>query len=236
MIVHPSLLAPRGAPTRPEIDLRCCDVTELIADLRDQEASLVIADPPWTHTGADGTLTGSAPSEVYACLDTETIAAHVYYAARLAPRLALWLCWPLLAEWTAVQPKWWGTPVTGGSWVKSGAEDTGRYGHGFHWAGCSEPVLVYTQPKHGPYTDRTVTLRNAWIETPNKHSRKPVGWQTQWIRRWVPPGGLVVDLYAGLGSVAEAVLLAGEGRRYIGAEIDPERHASALSLLAQART
>jgi len=32
------------------------------------------------------------------------------------------------------------------------------------------------------------------------------------------------------------VLLAGEGRRYLGTEIDPERHAQALALIAQART
>jgi len=57
----------------------------------------------------------------------------------------------------------------------------------------------------------------------------------QWIRRWVPAGGLVVDPYAGLGAVAEAVILAGGGRRYIGTEIDPERHAAAMGLIAQVR-
>jgi hypothetical protein len=31
------------------------------------------------------------------------------------------------------------------------------------------------------------------------------------------------------------VILAGEGRRYVGAEISPERHGQALALLAQVR-
>jgi tRNA/tmRNA/rRNA uracil-C5-methylase (TrmA/RlmC/RlmD family) len=50
----------------------------------------------------------------------------------------------------------------------------------------------------------------------------------------VPPGGLVLDLYAGLGSVPEAVVMAGEGRRYIGAEIDEDRHAAALAIVRRA--
>jgi DNA modification methylase len=54
-----------------------------------------------------------------------------------------------------------------------------------------------------------------------------------WVRRWVPPGGLVADPYAGLGTVARAVLSAGGGRRYVGWEIDAERHAAASSLIAQ---
>jgi hypothetical protein len=43
----------------------------------------------------------------------------------------------------------------------------------------------------------------------------------------------VVDLYAGLAPSARACLI--EGRRYLGAEIDPARHAEALARLAQVR-
>ena len=60
-----------------------------------------------------------------------------------------------------------------------------------------------------------------------------VGWQAEMIRRWCPPGDLVLDLYAGMGSVARATLRAGEGRRYVGAEIDEGRHRAALGLIAQ---
>lgn len=73
----------------------------------------------------------------------------------------------------------------------------------------------------------------AWTE-PEQHSRKPAPWQASWVEAWVPPGGLVVDPYAGLGSVAEAVVLAGEGRRYVGAEIDPRRHAKASAFVRRA--
>jgi DNA modification methylase len=52
------------------------------------------------------------------------------------------------------------------------------------------------------------------------------------VRGWCPEDGRVLDLYAGLGSVARACAL--EGRAYVGAEIDPERHARALERLAMA--
>lgn len=211
------------------IDLRCCDTAEMLASLPDGCASLVIADPPWDYVQHHG---ATRADNHYGCLRMPAIAHHLTEASRLATRLALWVTTPLLGEWMSANTSW-GTPVTAGAWVKSEEGDAGHYGQGYHWAGCSELVLVYT--RGGAHTDRSEPLRNAWVEPPQQHSRKPAAWQAQWIRRWVPPGGLVVDVYAGLGSVAEAVMLAGEGRTYIGAEIDPERHAHALSLLAQVR-
>lgn len=53
----------------------------------------------------------------------------------------------------------------------------------------------------------------------------------EWIRAWTDPGDLVVDVFAGLAPLARACYA--EGRRYVGAEIDPERHALALVRLAR---
>lgn len=229
------LLFPDPSPPSLEergIDLRRCDVVEMLASLpRAPRADLVIADPPWRYTQAHGATTAQ---DHYDGLPVRDILEHVNLAARVGRRLALWCTWPLLGEWTSLDEQLaWDEPTTGGAWVKSGPGDTGHYGPGYHWAGCSELVLVYAQD--GAHCDRSVPLRNAWIEPPGDHSRKPARWMAQWIRRWVPPGGRVVDLYAGLGSVAEAVLLAGEGRTYVGAEIDADRHRAALGLLAQVR-
>lgn len=219
------LITPRAAPRRKGIDLRCCDVGELLEEIRGG-VDLAVADPPWTYDRVPG---GSRPEDHYACLDLSTIAAHLIAARERSSRLAVWTTWPFLPSLIEIL----GPSKTGGAWVKSGAGDSGHYGQGYHWAGCSEPVLVWSSP--GAHIDRTAPVRNAWMEAPSRHSRKPVRWQAQWIRRWVPPGGLVLDLYAGLGSVAEAVVLAGEERRYVGAEIDPERHRAALALIAQGR-
>ena len=37
----------------PGIDLRCCSVQELLADMPGQPA-LIVADPPWSYTQAPG--------------------------------------------------------------------------------------------------------------------------------------------------------------------------------------
>jgi hypothetical protein len=228
-----------AGPGHPRIDLRCCSVEGLLASLPNGAAHLVIADPPWDYVQHHG---ASRADNHYKCLRIPAIAEHIRSAARVGSRLALWCTFPLLGEWMAAETRW-GRPVTGGAWVKSregdeGAADTwelpegnGHFGQGFHWSGCAEIVLVYT--RDGSYTDRSVPVRNAWIAGPQKHSEKPDEWMAQWIRKWVPPGGLVVDLYAGRGSVARAVLVAGEGRRYVGAEIDPGRHAEAIASIAQ---
>ena len=52
------------------------------------------------------------------------------------------------------------------------------------------------------------------------------------IEVWSNPGDLIFDIYAGLCSVGRAVIRAGGGRRYIGAEIDPERYRQAVDRLA----
>lgn len=224
MTTQPALIAPRRPPTHELIDLRCCDCEAVDWP----EADLVIADPPWTYAREIG---NTFPTDHYDCLPMDVIARHVRRIAARAPLLALWTTWPLLGEWLVA----YGDPVptTGLAWVKSGPGDTGHYGPGYWASGCSEPVLLYS--RGGGHCDRAEPLRNAWIEPPGEHSRKPARWMAQWIRRWVPEGGLVLDPYAGLGSVAEAVLLAGGGRRYLGTEIDPDRYAAALSLIAQVR-
>lgn len=232
---------PPPTPTTPQIDLRLCDVADLLDSLPDHAAHLVIADPPWDYVQHHG---ATRADNHYRCLRIPQIAQHVAAASRIASRLALWVTCPLLGEWMAVETPW-GAPVTSGAWLKSregdeGAaeewdlpEGNGHFGQGYHWAGCAELVLLYTLD--GSHTDRSVPVRNAWIAGPQQHSQKPVAWMAQWIKKWVPEGGLVVDLYAGLGGVAQAVILAGGGRRYVGAEIDPDRHAEALANIARVR-
>ncbi len=221
MSAQESLFAPPSPPKHERIDLRCCNVEELLP----LEGDLCIADPPWLYSLNCGE---SLPSDHYEGLPIATICAHL--AQIRAPRLVCWMTWPVLASDWPEKLDEWGRWTTGGSWHKSAEGDGGHYGQGYHWAGCSEPVLIYTKPK--AHNSRA-KLRNAWYSPPGKHSRKPVEWMAQMIRRWCPPGGRVVDPYAGLGAVAEAVLVAGEGRTYLGAEIDPKRHADALGLLAQ---
>ena len=218
------LLQPKRPPQRDGIDLRCCSCDDPAWLEAAQGAAICLADPPWLYTGV--VASGTVPEDYYDGLPVRVIVEHL--RAIRAPCLVVWCTWPLLGEWVEHHDGLGMTLKTGGAWAKSDGR-SGHYGPGHWWAGCSEPVLVYGRAE----TDRGEPLRNAWLEEPGLHSRKPVAWMREWLRRWTRPGDLVVDPYAGLGSVAEACLL--EGRRYLGAEIDPERHQQAMSLLAQVR-
>jgi len=229
------LFAPKAPPVADLVDLRNCDVAELLP----MKGDLCIADPPWSYVQKIGE---SRATNHYKTLPMSQIVEHL--AEIDCPRMVVWLTWPIMAaDWPERLPNW-GRPVTGGAWTKSSQRDSGHYGQGYHWAGCSEPLLVYT--RSGGHNSREL-LRNAWIdgrkcdhgaawvEPPGKHSVKPIDWMVQMVRRWCPAGGRVVDPYAGLGSVAEAVLRAGDGRSYLGAEVDAKRHGDALGILAQVR-
>lgn len=222
-----ALFADPRPPVPTEIDLRCCDVAEVLREVRG--ARLVVADAPWRYSQAPGVANPEA-NDIYAGLTDAEIVAHLdaaYDCAAPSARLASWYTWPKDHEWAAAGnagPRW-GRRVTGGSWVK-----TGQVGVGYHWRGQSEPVAVFTKGATGRPRE---LLLNAWVSEPGEHSEKPLGWLRNWIRAWTDPGDLVLDLYAGLAPVARACAI--EGRRYVGAEIDPERHAKALGLLAGVR-
>ncbi|MCK5549171.1 MAG: hypothetical protein KAI41_01415, partial [Hyphomicrobiaceae bacterium] len=174
-MTQPLLFGPVTPPAHDAIDLYLgpCE------DLLPMSGDLAVADPPWLYRQQ----AGNPVSNHYDGLPVETIVAHL--AQLDAPRLALWITWPILAaDWPAKLPVW-GRPVTGGAWFKSDPGDSGDYGQGYHWAGTSEPVLIYTR---GASHNSRSKLRNAWHEPRGLHSRKPVEWMAQWFRRWVPPG------------------------------------------------
>lgn len=216
------------------VDLRCCDVAEVLAEVRG--ARLIHADPPWVYSNSG---CGGNAADEYDLLDLPAIVRHVdatFDAAADGARLVLWTTWPKVGEWFAATlgpgASWrWGAPTTGGSWHKEGAP-----GVGFHWLGNSEPVLLYV--KGSPSTDRGASVRNAHDGgfTHNSfreaHSEKPTAWLRGMLERWTVPGDLVLDIYAGMAPMARACAL--EGRRYVGAEIDPTRHRMALDRLAMA--
>lgn len=229
----------KPAPLPDVIDLRNVDALEMLASVPRGTADLVVADPPWGSyvKGNDGD-----PSSVYQVQSDDEVAQVLAACAdvlRPGGRLALWCTWPLLVEafaadrmlphmmvgrpWLQVAGLRW---VSGGAWVKEG----NGAGVGYHWRGRSEPVLLAVRA--GGAAGRCMPcLRSGHASTPGAHSRKPVSWQQAWVEAWVDPGGLVVDPYAGLGSVASAVALAGGGRRYVGAELSTDRYLRARAMV-----
>lgn len=226
-MTQPTLFAAAEPPKRPGIDLLWGDCGAGMAALPDGCVDLAIFDPPWSQY--DAPAAGANPGTVYEVLSEADIGAHLSDGVRLlrpGGRLVMWACWPLLVEtfrgsppsWLAIDGLRW---VTGGSWHKSG-----RLGVGYHWRGHSEPVLVGAKIGQ-PTGPALINLRSSYTSQKADHSAKPAEWMADWIRAWVPPGGCVLEPYAGLGSGAVATVLAGEGRRYVGYEVDEERYRAA---------
>lgn len=220
MALFPNL-APVAAPEG--IDLRLADLFDVLAEVKG--AQLVHADPPWSYRRTNE----GAAGDVYDTMtDTDITRALdlAYDCALPGARLVCWATWPQLLEHLTTGgagTRW--RYVTGGSWHK-----TPHCGVGYHWRGQTEPVLVYVKPGT-QWNDSSVMLGNGFASRPEEHSRKPMEWQRQMLRKWTEPGGLVLDAWAGLAPLAGACKL--EGRRYVGAEIDAQRHGFALSLLRE---
>lgn len=234
------MFRPAAAPLPRHIDVQNVGALDMLASVPRGTAALVVADPPWD---AYEQQAGAAdPSSIYPTQSHDEIAQVLEAAVeRLRPggRLALWCTWPLLVEafapdrmlprtmtgrpWLQLDGLRW---VSGGAWVKTECPP----GVGYHWRGHAEPVLLGVRAG-GPAGRAEGVLRSGYASTPGEHSRKPVAWQRQWVEAWVEPRGLVVDCYAGLGSVASAVGLAGQGRRYVGAELSTDRYLQARAMV-----
>lgn len=230
-------LFPNLRPVAPpsSIDLRCGDVREMLAHARD--ARLIVADPPWRYREAPGVANPEAEG-IYDGMSDEDISAILdmaYDSAADGSHLACWATWPKLRTWQAAGeagPRW--RYVSGGAWTKmqptrDGGAKMVQPGVGYHWRGQSEPVFIYAKGAVGRCRE---LLLNAHVSPPSDHSEKPAAWMRQWIEAWTDPGDLVVDVFAGLAPLARVCAIT--GRRYMGAEIDADRHALALTRLSAA--
>ena len=224
MMLFPDL---RSLPAPEGIDLRCGDIRDTLTT---RGAVLIHADPPWTYAREAG-VANPETNDIYSGMteaEIATILDLAYDCAAPGARLVCWATWPKLVEFLSAggAGKRW-QYVTGGAWLKTHSQ-----GVGYHWLGRTEPVLVFTKPGAAVYRDTAHDLGNGFSSPREEHSRKPLDWLRGMVRRWTPPDALVLDLWSGLAPMAAACKL--ENRRYIGAEIDPTRHATALTLIARA--
>jgi len=209
------------------IDLRCSSAESLIASLDPGSVAGVHADPPWPYD--NGTSGGSGTSGVGALYDTPSIPAIAktldlcWDACADRAYLAVWCTWPKLSEWFAAHGSMRWRYVTGGAWTKQGG-----FGMGYHAAGDSEFWLLYVKGSPRPADGRQTNA----IHAPRLgHSEKPQEALEVLVKTLAKPGGLILDPFAG-ESASLARCCARLGRGYVGAELDPERHARALRRLA----
>lgn len=208
-----------------DIDLRCCSACDLLGGLPDGGVDFVHLDPPWQYDNYRDPVHGAASGH-YDVLSGAAIAQHIriaYQKAREDSYCLVWCTFPKLQEWTC-HSEFTTTYryLTGGAWGK-----TNGLGVGFHVRGDAELWLLYAKGAPKPLT----TQSNLVLAPRIGHSEKPQEALRALVRMAVPPDGLVLDLYAG-ASASMARACRATGRRYLGAEIDPQRHAAALRRLA----
>lgn len=183
--------------------------------------TLCIADPPWSYrnAGCRGTASGRYRTQSFGdIIDTLNAA---YDIAAPDSYLLLWCTYPKIVEWARASAdlKW--RHLTGGSWHKS----TGM-GVGFHVRGDSEPWLLYAKGNPKP---RHKSFRNAFASPRKRHSEKPESFLRLAIECFSDPDDLILSLWSGLFPEGRAAL--SEGRRVVGAELDPDRFAISTSAL-----
>ncbi len=245
-------LFPALAPLRPppSIDLRCADVADVLDSLPADSIDLAFVDPPWMYDQRVGGA-GPAVSEHYDCLPMTKIITHLAMLRQKMRRGGRCVLWTTHSQEPALSLFLTGRSdgaaflggfryVSGGVWVKVGEDDApggrGAPGIGYHCL-SSEAEPWWLLLADGPHDRASVAGARVIQRHRGRgegHSAKPIEYQREMIAKWCPVDGMVFDMYAGLGSVAAACKL--EGRAYIGAyigaEIDPERHAEALRLAA----
>ncbi len=97
-------------------------------------------------------------------------------------------------------------------------------------------IVLYRNNPSGPLTTKG-PLPDV-IESPKAQKQhdlweQPVIDSEVLIRGLTKPGELICDLTLGTGTVAVATALVGEGRRFVGCEIDPAKVAQALTRVAE---
>ena len=192
---------------------RCEDV---LPSLPDGMADLVLTDPPYncvnrSSGGLRNLDKGAADSELVSIPDV----------ARELDRLAtgsiyVWCGDVQLSDWLTTF-KGLGLSVRGCTWHKTNPSPMNG---DKVWLSAAEYCAFARKPKayfslscqHNVWTHKT-DQEIDWHPTP-----KPIGLMRQLVRASCPPGGVVLDAFAGSGSTLRAAV--DEGRRAVGIEMN----------------
>lgn len=204
------------------ISLRCCSAADLVGFVPRRPA-LVVADPPWAYRNAVGGSGTSGSAAKYGVMTDADIARDLERAFACAAAdsyLALWVTPPKMWEWfRASQALGW-RYLSAASWLKPG------FGMGFHWRGQTELLLLYAKGSPRP-SSRSV--RGGWSAPRRRHSAKPPEVYRE-ILQLVDADSLVLEMYAG-SSAGLPLVCRDLGYDYLGAELDPDRHRTAVEIL-----
>ncbi|MCH8918930.1 MAG: DegT/DnrJ/EryC1/StrS family aminotransferase, partial [Proteobacteria bacterium] len=222
--------------------VRKCEMAKIYRDvLADVECDELVVDPPFgkrTHSSIERTKVHDgiprATSIGYAYWTPDDV---IEFCKSWSPRVRGWFC--ALTSHDLV-PVW-----------ESCLEDLGRYV--FAPLACTQPGRNVRLNGDGPanWTDWLMVARprseefSKWGALPGAYrvsngrgaksgsgiiGTKPIALMSAIIRDYTRPGDLVCDPCAGMATTA--IACESLGRRFVGAEIDPETHAKAIKRIA----
>ncbi len=211
-----ALLAQSAAPLAPTCDLRPGDFRAVLADLADGSVDFVFSDPPY----------GAADVPLYG--DLGAFAARVLRPGGLLLAYAGQAHLPaILAALEAHLTYVWSCAI-----VYDGGHAALPWRHlRVGW----KPLVLFGRPPltGGPWCADTVVSTAAQATKdlhPWQQSPEPARY---YIRRLTVPGALVCDPFTGSGTTAVVAL--DLGRRFVGAELDPETYLVARQRIAAAQ-
>jgi site-specific DNA-methyltransferase (adenine-specific) len=211
-------------------DLRHGDWRSVLADVDTCDA--VIMDPPYAGRVRDGYRSGSDPGGgfvriAYECGKDDLWGTATYWMGRAAQWVIIWCShqqYAVLED--AAQARGWLSfaPV---AWLKLDAPPR-ITGDG---PACSLEQLFVARPRRWPRRRGSrpghYLVRRGKTEKPRiVIGQKPLDAVRSVVRHYTDPGDLIVDPFAGSGTTIIAAHL--EGRRAIGAELDPTTHDAAM--------
>ncbi|WP_170319537.1 DNA-methyltransferase [Polyangium spumosum] len=230
--------------------LAAADALEFAEELPDGCAHAVWIDPPYCSGGytetarrqARGMLTSGSVKKLGWFINDNMGSAGLVWLLRCVAVQAFrvlveggslgvfcdWKMIPLLAP---------ALESSGLRWQAMVVWDKEQPGLGTGFRAQHEVVLHFVKGTGVFHDARTGNvLRESRIPTPdrNHQTAKPVSLIERCLAVVVPPGGLVVDLFAGGGSTGVAARRL--GMRFVGSEIDPGIAATAKAEISQARS
>lgn len=213
-------------------DLRLGRWQDVLADVGEVDAA--IFDAPYSSKVHEGNVLKGAYRDPlgYDCLAEGAVYEHV---AHWSPRTRGWM---VSITCTILAPVWAAAMEAAGRYVFWGFPPLLDKGMSVRLAGDGPSNwccwLVVGRPKTRE-ASQWGTLPGAYIRGPGdprseRRGGKPLGVMRAIVRDYSRPGDLVLDTHAGGGTTLLAAIL--EGRRAIGAEVDPEAWRAAMDRCA----
>lgn len=201
------------------IDVKCGDCLDVMRSMSAESFDAVVTDPPWMDYKT-GWYDASEHHRPIAAIDPNQYCSELYRLCKPISAVLLWCRWDCFDRHAEALASAGFRVRNCVVWAKpnhTAGDLTGNFGN------KHEMAVFAVKGKWRRHGKREVNL---WIE-PHLFTRakrdhpteKPIGLMRRSVAAMCPPGGTVLDPFAGSGTTLVAAAM--EGRSAIGIEIDP---------------